>query len=77
MATKLSEFSKGVKERSVSRGAKCAECQIPLQETITGSRSVEDGKCICRKCVHERAVKLFSSYTIVPPGAYYRGEACS
>lgn len=50
----------------------CAECQVPLQESVTGSRPVSDGSYFCSDCYFEAIGKEFDDHPVILPRATRR-----
>ena len=70
MAFTLNQFIEKLPERRANMpGAqRCAECNTPLQETLTGNRKTAKGH-VCSKCYFEAFGDELDSHPIVMPRA--------
>lgn len=46
----------------------CTDCETPLQESVTGSRSVDDGH-LCSDCYFERFGRELDEHPVMMPRA--------
>jgi len=65
----LRQDQEKLKERHAPEGVlQCAACKIPLQESITGSRPIDDGtQHLCSDCYFEEWGAEIDKHPIITP----------